>query len=137
AEAANLPRDREQQVDRAHQQGGATEADSGGALAPAVECRSVGDHDVDNERIVRDGADRYEVGAAVGLAAGAVAAATIDDRRMPFRPDAVSLAGEGRRIRMAGEDRPIPFAQPELVTVNRLDGAVDVLKIFRVDAAID
>src|SRR6266568_7298418 len=38
---------------------------------------------------------------------------------------------------MAGENRSIPFAQPEPVTVNRLDRAVDVLKIFRVDAAIN
>src|SRR5712691_9854124 len=38
---------------------------------------------------------------------------------------------------MAGENRSIPFAQPELVTVNRLDRAVDVFKIFRVDAAIN
>src|SRR5262245_66334742 len=56
---------------------------------------------------------------------------------MPFRPDTVSLVGESGRIRMAGEDRPIPFAQPELVAVNRLDVAVDVLKIFCVNAAID
>src|SRR6266700_5106684 len=38
---------------------------------------------------------------------------------------------------MAGENRSIPFAQPELVTVNRLDGAVNVFKIFGVDAAIN
>ncbi len=137
AQGPDLPRDRDQQVDRTQEQGRAAEADHRGTLKPSRERGVLGHRDVHEQRVFRHGADRHIAVVVVRLRQNPEALGAAVEGILPGRFLRKPLAGKADGVRMTEEDGSVLPDQVEDQALDRLGRRVDRFEIVRIDAGED
>ncbi len=137
AQGPDLPRHRDQQVDRAQEQGRAAEADHRRTLEPSREHSVLGYRDIHEQRVFRHGADRHIAVVVVGFCQNPVALGAAVEGILPGGFLRKPFAGKACAVRMTEEDDSILPDQVEDQALDRLGRRVDRFEIVRIHAGED